>query len=165
MRTIAQLLTEEMETNEPQDTILKTLKENEGKRIDKRLLDKLKTATGLTDLHYSSIASMTHLERNTNNKERFSMLLYYHSQGNMVDSQAIEKQNVCMFSAKDERNKERCKLLNDPDLKDAQEIVDNLAKLLKQLKVMVQYGEFLSPVRYSIQRELGLTDRNGGTIL
>jgi len=110
---------------EPIDTIFKVLQENNGKRIDKRLIEKLRAATGDNSIRRRSEYGMTSICWNTISN---GLICAYDVKNVYVDSAWIKEQNTWAFSARDERNRRRHNNLGNI------EAIDNLVKATNALK-------------------------------
>lgn len=116
-QSIVDMVLSKIEPLEPADTILRVLQENDGKRFDKRLVEKIKEAVKLV--------CPTLYVRESNNlvtqivwgetvgfcrgsqPRRFTLLIAYKTKSVHIDAAWVKEHNPAYFVARDERN--RCR--------------------------------------------------------
>lgn len=108
---VRRLIESNVEPTEPGDTIARVLAENVGKQITIRLERKLKDATGRADVRIRYRYGMTQVEWTAPWGEQ-SLLLAHRTTSVYVPADFKEK-NPSLYSARDERNAKRAKLLAD----------------------------------------------------
>jgi hypothetical protein len=153
---IQEIIESRIESNEPQDTILAYLKENDGKKLTVRDAKKLSELTG-QEIHIDKRFDMTHIEWGTYQQRRVtggsSLLVAYSEKNVVIDANWIEEKNPAYFSAKDERNEKRQEMLAQPE---------------KMAELQIKIGEYKAakeamedlldefPDIYKIQEEFGI---------
>jgi hypothetical protein len=121
---IRKIIQNNIESNEPADTILRILKENEGKRLDKRVIDKMQAAIpnwwirdcreyGMTQIKWAvRWDSEKHQNIPTPEGQTEGSLLVAHEVKYIyINSEEIKGKNPAYFSARDERNSQRREIL------------------------------------------------------
>ncbi len=128
------------EPNEPQDTILRVLKEHDAKPLTVRVTRAINKALGWDgDGYYESVRivkryGMTHIEWGTY-KESASLLIAHQEENVQVDAKDIEERNSAYFAAKDERNASRALITSDQ--------IDELALAMAAFETAKQQLEHL----------------------
>jgi hypothetical protein len=129
--SVAEIISANMEPLEPQTAIVAFLLDNNGKRIDKRLITRLNEAVPGWHIRMHQIAGMTNLEWagygnrgsyrdkdnniRTDERDGGSMLVAYALKNLTVDLHFIQRHNVAYFGAAMERNKKREAALADTE--------------------------------------------------
>lgn len=124
---LIELIKGTIEPTEPADCILKSLKAFEGKKIDQRIVKKIQTACGDDSIQLDDSYDMCHIDyggyRFSGGRTGGSILIGWSSRP-IIDTNVIYEKNPAYYSARDKRNEQRRKILNDWVL--AHEFVDNL---------------------------------------
>jgi hypothetical protein len=115
METRAKLQSE-MEPTEGRDILLKVLSEHEGKMLTKRISDKLEAA-GLKEVRIRRQYGMAHIDwgsygLKSPDRDNGSLLVAHSEKNVHIDMDYIMRQNSAYFSARDERNRAREKVVN-----------------------------------------------------
>jgi hypothetical protein len=162
---IKALIQNSLEPLEPADTILAVLKENEGKRLTKLVIDKLKDRTGDQTLRISCIASMTSIEWGPFVGRLGSLLMAYQITNVVIDTAFVLEHNVAYYEARDKRNAQRRALLAD-DPRRWQEIADTINRF--QSAYAALHNELTDDSLDVIQSELeslaGVRDDQGNAV-
>ena len=139
-----------IEPTEPVDTIFRVLQENEGKRLDERLINKIRQATGDDSVRKSSDFGMARIIWKSSPS---GFLCAYAEKNVYIDSSWIKEHNTWAFEARDKRNINRKK-----DLENL-EAIKELADSVNALKVAkVRYELALE----SFEDSIGLDSMMGG---
>lgn len=144
--SIRRIIETSFEPSEPQNKILEFFKQNEGKRIDVRAIEKMKEFVGRDDLCLSKKYGMSHIEWKGGN-----MLLAHREKNLTFDPDSLNYFNSSYFSAKDERNAKRNENLGQI------EKIEELAETIKvyntaRIKLYTLLREFED--KYSIQKAM-----------
>jgi hypothetical protein len=166
MNKIAEIIERTMEPSEPQGKILEFFKQNKGKRLDKRFIDKLKAFTGLEEIRFGHVAGMTNIiwgnrADMTKKDPGGSLLVGYASEGTLyANPEQFEERNIAYFGASVERNAARQRALAD---------VAGQENLLAQieaykaardaLKAIFAHGTDFSTIEYSVREEFGIQEK------
>jgi molybdopterin converting factor small subunit len=120
---LREIIAQEMEPTEPQDTILRVLKEEfEGKRLTVKVEERLRRATGdeiriLKHHGWTDLVSERYWA-NQGNKGGCCLMVARSETNVIIDTEWMERENARYFSALRERNARRQLLLSRPDLID-----------------------------------------------
>ena len=110
-KDIVEMIKGRMEPTEPADTILRVLKENDGKHLDKRFNQKLQHATGDKSVHIVHQYGMVDIVWGPHGDSR-SIVIAYTDGCPTIDAAKIKENNPAYFDARDSRNAERRELLS-----------------------------------------------------
>jgi hypothetical protein len=148
-----------MESLEPQTSILRFLEGQEGKRLDKRLLEKMQVQW--PDLRIQQSAGMTMLEWGGYSESgggKGGRLLIAHALKDVrVDSNFIHQRNLAYFEAAEARNEKRQQALADPELlSDLEKTIQSFLTARDKLAKMMNYGTVFAPDRHAIEEKFGL---------
>jgi hypothetical protein len=157
---LRRLIEESIEPTEPQDTILRVLKEFEGKpcgpgavKTCKAIAGRLNAAAGRDDIHFSHMYGMTQIVWDGRN----SGLLLGHGSNVNVDTAFVAESGRGHFDILRERNARKLAILADPDLIPiAQSYVDTINLARFNLKELCAYGAPLDVVSSIVERAAGL---------
>jgi hypothetical protein len=111
---LKQLIHDKLEPIEPADTILRILQENDGKRLDKRIIDKIQAACPDWQIRDQRRFGMTQIawgKSHYPHEEYGSLLIDHHIKCVSVDAAAVYYNNPAYFSARDKRNRQRQEIL------------------------------------------------------
>jgi len=155
---IKKVIKDRIETLEPADTILRILRESHGKRLDKRIIDKMNMScpewriVDKRQFKMTQIAWMTY----TMPYQSGGSLLIAHKENDVyIDSQDIYNRNPAYFEFRDKRNKQRKELLEQDD-KFFQNIVDPMNEFIKaqqSLSIIFDHVEsFPFPDFYEVKK-------------
>lgn len=121
------------EPMEPGCSILNALKQHDGKRLTKLVVEKVSAAVGVP-VTIAQSATMTYLEwggfRNSGGKRGGQMFIAYAVKNVVIDIAFILEHNRGMFDAREERNKKRA------ELRTKQELFVKIINLAESLKVI-----------------------------
>jgi len=116
---VIDLIRSRIEASEPQDTILAYLRTIDGKKINRRHVDKLRELTGDDELRLSRRFGMTSIQwggyGRTGGTQGGDMLLAHSDKNVVVDVERILEHNQAYFGAKDKRNEKRQQALSQPE--------------------------------------------------
>lgn len=112
IESLRNIINNQMESDFP-DEILKALKEKEGKKFDKRVIDFLKAKFPDKHMRKRETGSYHSLCWDDNN-HGITMYYYDSAHASTISTQWIEEHNVAYFKARRERNAGRLQLLNSP---------------------------------------------------
>jgi hypothetical protein len=131
-----------MESLEPQTSILRFLEGQEGKRLDKRLLEKMQEWGGYSE----------------SGGGKGGRLLIAHALKDVrVDSNFIHQRNLAYFEAAEARNEKRQQALADPELlSDLEKTIQSFLTARDKLAKMMNYGTVFAPDRHAIEEKFGL---------
>ena len=112
---LMQVVASKMEKTEPWDTVLETLRQNEGKRVDDRLISKIRAACGTDDIR--KICRYGKMYIQVGPWSAHEELTVGHSEANVfVNVNYILENNARYYSARDERNAKRRIALQHPEI-------------------------------------------------
>lgn len=113
IESLRNIINNQMESDFP-DELLAALKEKEGKRFDKRIVDFLKNKFPDRNIYRGGVTS--YFESITYDGNRSGITIYYYSSDHVgtINTKWIEEHNVAYFKARRERNAGRLQLLNSP---------------------------------------------------
>ena len=164
---IVQIIKDGIEPTEPVDTILRVLRENDGKRFDKRFLAKLQEQVPDYELRDNRNYGMTQLEYKISGKmiakpgmeiSTHSLLISYETKNVVIDADKIREKNPAYFEARDERNRQRHNLLADAKDFDALANASNaFAEAKKKLQEELESIQEC-PDYYAIENLVGLKE-------
>jgi len=157
MKTTKEIVAGRIEPLEPQDTILSVLKENDGKRLDKRLIEKLKAATKDDTINLDLRAGMAHIQwGGYGNNCKGSLLAQYAVKNLRVDAAWIEENNAAYYRAARERNARRAETLKNEDLLTKADVaIEQYIAAREHLETLLK--EFPHD-HYELERVAGLRD-------
>lgn len=162
MKSIKEIIKAGIEPYEPQNTILKVLKEHEGKQLNKRLIAKLNEACGRTDICLYQIANMTSIQWTVNHPELSTnqrLFVAYRVTNVMIDTAFISQHNPGLFEAAVKRNESRQKsLANETAIAELEATIKALTEAHAKLKEFFKYGGIFHEGSYSISKAYGLDE-------
>lgn len=166
MNKVAEIIQAHIEPTEPQGQILAFFKANEGKRLDKRFMDKLKAHLGRQDVRYDYIAGMTNIVWGnradmTSKAPSGSLLVGYASEGSLVsDAAKLEDRNIAYFGAAVSRNEARQRSLADvAGQEEILALAEQLRTVKARLKEIFAYGTDFNHDEYSIRQALDIYEK------
>lgn len=160
-----------LEPLEPQTAILAFLEANDGKRLDKRLLEKLNAAVPGHNIRMHQIASMTHIEwddyggrggpwagpKPANIPAGGSLLMAYRLKNLTVDVAFVKEHNIAYFGAAMARNEKRNAMLaDDAACRELEATIRQFIEARDKLRAAFEYGAKFYEARYDIEREYDL---------
>ncbi len=156
MRTVREIINQAIEPNEPADSILAFLKANDGKRVDKRLIDKIAAETGDETIRLDKAHGMTRIEwggwRRYGGKEGGQLLLSHSDKNVVVDAAWVEEKNPAEFRARDERNAKR-QQVTDEECSHLDEAIYLFKAARNKVRTMLAYEGKFEPDRHRILEE------------
>lgn len=162
MKSIKEIIEASIEPYEPQNTILKVLKEHEGKQLNKRLIAKLNEACGRTDISIYQIAGMTSIQWTVNHPERSTnqrLFVAYRVTNVTIDTAFISEHNTGLFDAAVKRNESRQKsLANETAITELEATIKALTKAAAKLKEFFKYDGIFYESSYSINKAYGIDE-------
>ena len=152
----------DMEPNEPMQTILEVLKENNGKLLTKKIVDKIKDRIDCDSLAISRLYGMTHIVWHGSSeigqrKDFYQILLSYNEKNVYIDSNFVEEKNGWCFRAREQRNKKRKELLDSTFPERLDEAILSVKNAASQLKKLLQSDDEL----YTVLNGVDLNDLCG----
>lgn len=159
MPSVREIILRNCEPTEPQNAILAFLKANDGKRLDKPRLEKLKAAVNRPDLRVYTIAGMSHIEwgnygNRGNGNEGGSLLIAYTTACPVINAGFVLEHNPGYYGAAVKRNEQRAATLKDDAA--VKELEDTLAAFIaakNKLNELFAHGGKFDADKYTIQRE------------
>lgn len=115
-KSLREFIESQIEPTEPFDLLRTFLESNNGKRLDKRLIDKLNDIIPHREFRIANTAGMTLLQfggygRHQDDRQGGSILMSHQTKNVYVDVAYMLEHNTCYYSARDARNATRRKLL------------------------------------------------------
>jgi hypothetical protein len=157
---LVDLVKSRMEPTEPADTILKILTENNGKRLDKRIVDKLQLATGqkIRDRRQYGMTSLTYGGYDETGGRQGGCLYLAHQEKNVViDVEYVKEHNPAYFKARDERNADRIALLTQPEeFKELAMWINHYIEAVANIKRLTEFGAPFQHDSYAIEKLAGM---------
>ena len=155
---VADLIRSRMEASEPQDTILTFLRTIDGKKINKRHVEKLREQIGDDEIRLSHRFGMTSLQwggyHRTGGKQGGDILLAHSEKNVVVDITYVLEHNAAYYSAKDERNEKRQQALSQPEkCAELDDAIANFRAAEAKLKALMGQDIF-QPDDHRIQKHL-----------
>ncbi len=143
---IQQLLTEALNYDETADNILAILQEHNGKRLDKRIIDKIKLVA--PNVYMNKTWSYTYIEwgghRNSGGNKGGELTIADYVKNVIIDIKWIEERNKNYFAGKVNKNKEIQSLLNNMKLrKEMEETIQNYQDVKVNLDKMLDKFEVI----------------------
>lgn len=151
---VADLIRSRMEASEPQDTILAFLRTIDGKKINKRHVEKLREQIGDNEIRLSHRFGMTSLQWGGYHRTGGNILLAHSEKNVVVDIAYVLEHNAAYYSAKDERNEKRQQALSQPEkCAELDDAIANFRAAEAKLKALMGQDIF-QPDDYRIQKHL-----------
>jgi hypothetical protein len=129
------ILTKGMEPTEPADTILKVLREHNGRLLTTRIEPILQKATGDMEIRLRRRYNMTLIEwggyGQSGGHHGGALICYNSESAFVIDAADIEERNPAHFSARHERNARRARMLASPSL------MSQMARMCHRVEVAV----------------------------
>lgn len=143
---VRKIIQDSMEDTGTPTRILYFLKEYDGKRLTKRVVDAWKNKFG-TNARIFHVFNNTHFEA-----EGIDFIVAYSDKNVIVDTKFIEDNNACYLSARQERNENRRKSLeNYHALETMAHVIQNINESVETFRGLTGYGKELYENRFDLR--------------